>query len=83
MRRHLEFPAAALAGHFVIETQQVIAQLVELGAVFALRLSILALGAPHPAQAVLIDPLATRTGELRGPVLRLVDEEGFLVKRHT
>ena len=83
VRRHLELLAARLAGHLVVEAQQVIAQLVELGAVLALRLAILALGAPHPAEAVLVDPLASRTRILRRPVFRLLDEECFLVKRHT
>src|SRR5687767_4546226 len=39
MRRHFEFLPARLARHLVVQAQQVVAQLVELGAVFtALRL---------------------------------------------
>ena len=60
-----------------------IAQLVELGAILALRLAILALGAPHPADAVLVDPLAARTRVFRRAVFRFFLEERFLVKGHT
>jgi hypothetical protein len=81
--RDLELLAARLAGHLIVDAQQVIAQLLELGAVLALWLPVLALRTPHPAQAVLVDPLAPRARELRRPVLRLLNEECFLVKRHT
>jgi hypothetical protein len=60
-----------------------IAQLLELGTVLsALRLPILALGAAHPAKAVLVGPLAARARILRRPVLRFLVEVRFLVEGH-
>jgi hypothetical protein len=82
MRRHLELFAARLARHFVVETKQVIAQFLELGAIFSLRLSILSLGAPHPAKAVFVDALTPRTRKLRRAVFWFLLEIRFLVKGH-
>jgi len=83
VRRHFKLLAAALASHFVVEAKQVIAELVVFGAIFpALRLPILALGPPHPADAVFVDPLASRTRIFRRSVFRLFLKVRFLVKGH-
>ena len=83
MRRDLELFPARLAGHLVVKTQQVIAKLVELGAILAARrLPVLAFGAAHPADAVFTGPLAARTGVLRRPVLGFVLEIRFFVESH-
>ena len=80
-RRDFEFLPARLAHHVIVQAQQVIAQLVELGSIVgvaALRWTIL-LGPADVADAVLIRALAPRAGVLRRTVLGALAEEGFLV----
>src|SRR6187455_1575516 len=82
-RRHFELLAAALARHFIVEPQQVIAQLVELGAIFtALGLPVLALGSSHPANGILVGTLAPWACILCGAGFRLLLEDCFLIKGH-
>jgi len=84
MRRHFELLAARLARHLIVQAKKMVAELVEFGAILAaLWLPVFALGAPHPADAVLVGPLATGTGILCRTILRLLIEVRFLVKRHT
>src|SRR5262249_27259192 len=81
LRRDLELLAARLAGDLVVEAKQVVAQLGELGAVDFIgagRQPIL-LGASHPANAVVVGPVALGTLIAAGSRFRFVVEKRALV----
>jgi hypothetical protein len=80
-RGDLEPLPARLADQLVVEPQQVIAELGELGAVALVgagRQPIL-LHSTDPAHVVVAGPATARTGVLRGPGFRFFGEEGALV----
>jgi hypothetical protein len=80
-RRDLELLAAGPADHLVIDANQVIAQLRELGAIAFIRArrQPIFLGPPHPSHGVLIGPAATGTTEPLFAALGFVEEECALI----
>ena len=65
----------------IVEAQEMVAQLVELLAVLGVLWRAL-LGATHPPDGVLVDPLAAGARVLGRAGFRLLGEEGAFVKAH-
>ena len=85
LRRDLEFLAAGLARDLVVEAEQVVAQLGELGPVALVgpgRQPLL-LRAPHPADAVFAGPPALGALIPSGPGFRFFGEKRAFVESHT
>jgi hypothetical protein len=83
-RRNLEALPARLTGEFVVDADQVIPQLRELCAVRFVgvaRWPVLA-RTPHPAQLILVGPLAPGTGVAAIALLGLLIEKRALVQGH-
>jgi len=83
-RRNLEPLAARLTGEFVVDADEVVAQLGELRLVVGVgvgRRPVL-LGAPHPPQLVVVHPAAARAGVAAAALFGTLGEEGALVEGH-
>jgi len=83
-RRNLEALAARLTGKLVVDPDEVIPQLGELGPVGVVgvaRRPVLAC-APHPPQLIVAGPLAAGTGVAAVALLGFLVEEGALVQGH-
>ena len=84
LRRDLELLPARLAGHVVVQPEEVVAQLGEFGAIDVVgpRRQPILFRSPHPANAVVPGPAAFRALETAGSGLVLVREEGAFVESH-
>src|SRR5205807_3588098 len=82
LRRNLELLPAGPADDFVVEPQDVVAELGELGVVGVVRAGrqTISLGPPDPADAVVVGAAALRTCEAAGPGFGLFGEECALVE---
>jgi hypothetical protein len=83
-RRNLEALAARLTGELVVDADQVVAQLRELGAVALVGVAgrPIFLRAPHPAQLVVTGAAAARTGVAARALFGTFVEEGAFVEGH-
>jgi hypothetical protein len=83
-RRNLEALAARLTGQFVVDADQVIAQLLELGAVLFVGVAghPVFLGSPHPAHLVVVGALAPRARVAAVALLGPFVEERAFVECH-
>jgi hypothetical protein len=83
-RRNLEALAARLTGELVVDANQVVAQLGELGAVALVGIAgrPVLLGAPDPTQLVIVGAPAARTGVAARALFRTFVEEGAFVEGH-
>jgi hypothetical protein len=83
-RWDLDLLAARLAHDLIVHTDQVVAELGELGAVALVgaRRQPILLHAPHPAHAVLIGAPAAVAGDLGRSGFRSIGKEGAFVEGH-
>jgi hypothetical protein len=83
-RRDLDLLAARLAHDLVVDADEMVAQLGELGpvALVGARWQPVLLDPAHPADAVLVGPPAARAGHLGRTGLGAVGEESAFVERH-
>jgi len=83
-RRNLEALAARLTGQFVVDADQVVAQLGELGAVVLVGIARqpVLLGAPDPAHLVVVGAPAARAPVAAIALLGPFVEEGAFVEGH-
>jgi len=83
-RRNLEALATRLTGEFVVDANQVIAQLLELGAVLLVGVAWhpVLLGTPHPAHLVVVGALAAGARVAAVALLGPFVEERAFVECH-
>lgn len=83
-RRYFELLSARLANDFVVDANQMIAKLGELGAVpfIGARGQPIFLDAPHPAHVVVVGAAASGAGVTRRPRFRFVEKERSFIQSH-